>query len=448
MQLNKNDVFIVDIIDMNIDGFGIAKINGFPIFIENTITNEVCEIKMIKVTKKYGIGKLLRIISESKNRVAIHDPKGTWVGTMPLQHLNYETQLLLKQQFVAQTLKKVGGLNINVASTLPCDALVGYRNKAQIPVRMIDNVLTTGFYRKNSHTLIPIEDFIIQDKYIDFVVLKVRDILRKYHILAYDEITHSGVIREIIVRRSAKLKQVQVVLVALIQSFPHQQVIIDEICQIEEVVSVVLNINSKITNVILGDENIILYRDDYIFDELFDLKFKISSRSFYQVNHFQTEKLYALAYQLANLQSSDIVLDAYCGIGTIGLPIAKKVNHVYGIEVVADAITMANENIKLNNIHNATYICGLAEDVISQFKNINFDVLFVDPARKGLDEKFIKKSVLMQPKKIVYISCNPTTFARDLKMYHELGYCADIVYPVDMFPQTAHVECVALLERK
>lgn len=445
----KNQEYIVKIIDLNFEGIGVAKINGFPIFIENSLINEEVKIKIIKVLKNYAIGIVIEFISMSKDRVEIKDKKGTWVGTMPLQHLSYEKQLILKQKQVKNVMNKIAKMpHIPVLKTIGCKDELAYRNKAQIPVRSINGILETGFYRKNTHTLIPIEDFMIQDKRIDEVILIVRDILRKLKIQAYDEENHSGLVRHICVRRGIYSKEVQIVIVAMKYFDLIEDIKTELLKRCEDVKSIVLNINSKQTNVIMGSENILIYGEDKIQDSILGYHFNISSKSFYQVNPKQTEVLYSKAIELADLKDTDVVLDAYCGIGTIGICIANKVKQVYGMEIVEDAIKMAEENAQLNHISNITFEAGDAKDVMEKWNKIHFDVLIVDPPRKGLDKKFILESVKVNPKKIVYISCNPATMARDLAIYEELGYETQVVQPVDMFPQTAHVECVTLLTRR
>lgn len=445
----KNQEYIVKIIDLNFEGIGVAKINGFPIFIENSLINEEVKIKIIKVLKNYAIGIVIEFISMSKDRVEIKDKKGTWVGTMPLQHLSYEKQLILKQKQVKNVMNKIAKMpHIPVLKTIGCKDELAYRNKAQIPVRSINGILETGFYRKNTHTLIPIEDFMIQDKRIDEVILIVRDILRKLKIQAYDEENHSGLVRHICVRRGIYSKEVQIVIVAMKYFDLIEDIKTELLKRCEDVKSIVLNINSKQTNVIMGSENILIYGEDKIQDSILGYHFNISSKSFYQVNPKQTEVLYSKAIELADLKDTDVVLDAYCGIGTIGICIANKVKQVYGMEIVEDAIKMAEENAQLNHISNITFEAGDAKDVMEKWNKIHFDVLIVDPPRKGLDKKFILESVKVNPKKIVYISCNPATMARDLAIYEELGYETQVVQPVDMFPQTAHVETVVCLGNK
>lgn len=449
--VEKNKQYTIECIDLTHDGLGVAKIDGFPIFIENVLPTETATIKVIKVGKSFAFGKLEALIEVSKDRVEMIDKKGTWIGTMPLQHMTYESQLAFKTKQVKQVMSKIAKMpDVPVRDTLGAPKITGYRNKAQIPVRLHDGQLETGFFRKNSHQFIPIEDFVIQDKRIDDVILSVRNSLRKFGFTAYDEQQHTGDIRHIMVRRAVKTGDVQVVLVTRTKK-PIVQVFVDTLIQSNpDIKSVVQNINMHKTNVILGDTQRVLYGEDKIYDTLLGVTFGISARSFYQVNPEQTEVLYQTAIDAADVSKDDVVIDAYCGIGTIGLSIANKVKHVYGMEIVPDAIVMAKENAKLNSIQNTTFETGSAEVVMSKWQQegIQPDVIIVDPPRKGLEASFIESSVKTNPKRIVYVSCNPATMARDLVLYNELGYTPQYVQPVDMFPMTNHVECIALLIKK
>ncbi|MBS4761152.1 23S rRNA (uracil(1939)-C(5))-methyltransferase RlmD [Carnobacteriaceae bacterium zg-ZUI252] len=451
LPVQKNEILTVTCVDLTHEGMGVAKVDGYPIFIENLLPDEVAKVKVIKVSRSFGVGKVVELLESSPNRVPVTDVKGTWVGTMPLQHLSYDAQLLFKQQQVSNVMRKIAKLpDVLVRQTIGADYTTAYRNKAQIPVRNVDGQLETGFYRKNSHTLVPIEDFVIQDKRIDEIVVIVRDALRKFRVSAYHEETHSGDVRHIMVRRGKNTGQVQVVLVTRTKKrLP--EMLVDEILQTcEDVVSFVQNVNSKPTNVILGDETIVYHGDDFICDELMGLTFKISSKSFYQVNPEQTEKLYTEAIRAAKITNEDVVIDAYSGIGTIGLSLAKHAKWVYGMEIVSDAIDMAKENARMNGIDNVTYEVGSAENVMKKWldEGVMCDVLMVDPPRKGLAPSFIDTALKMDASRIVYVSCNPATMARDLVAFTEGGYTVEYVQPVDMFPMTVHVECVVLLERQ
>ena len=328
---------------------------------------------------------------------------------------------------------------------------VGYRNKAQIPVRRMDGRLATGFYKKNSHELVEIEDYYIQDPAIDEAIKRVRDILQRFQVRGYNEAKNEGQIRHIIIRRGHYSHEMMVVLVTRKEKFFKGKEIASIIHEeLPEVVSVIQNINEEKTNVILGDKEKVLYGRSYIEDQLLGKTYRISSKSFYQVNTEQTEKLYQTAIEFAALQKEDTVIDAYSGIGTIGLSLADKVKEVYGMELVPEAIEDAQFNALTNKIENAHYEVGKAETVMKKWqdKGVKPSVIVVDPPRKGLDARFIASAIDMAPAKLVYISCNPATFARDAKLFAESGYEVKKVQPVDLFPQTHHVELVVLLAPK
>ena len=348
-----------------------------------------------------------------------------------------------------KVLKTIAKLpELSVAATLGMENPIGYRNKAQIPVQKVDNQLMTGFYRKNSHVLLPIEDYYIQDPKIDQAIITVRNILRRFNVKAYNERENTGFIRHIVIRRGHYSHEMMVTLVTRTERFFKGTEIAEVIkTELPEVVSVIQNINPEKTNVIMGREEKVLFGKSTINDTLLGKVYQISPQSFYQVNTEQTEVLYQTAIEFADLNAEDIVVDAYCGIGTIGLSLAEKVKHVYGVEIVPQAIEDAKANAKKNGIENANYEVGKAEKIMPRWarEGIEPSVIFVDPPRKGLDEKFIEASVAVNPERIIYISCNPATLARDLRRYEDLGYHAVKVQPVDLFPQTYHVESVTLL---
>lgn len=327
---------------------------------------------------------------------------------------------------------------------------VKYRNKAQVPVRRVNGVLETGFFRKNSHNLMPLEDFFIQDPVIDQVVVALRDLLRRFDLKPYDEKEQSGLIRNLVVRRGHYSGQIMVVLVATRPKvFRVDQLIEQVIKQFPEIVSVMQNINDQNTNAIFGKEWRTLYGQDYITDQMLGNDFQIAGPAFYQVNTEMAEKLYQTAIDFAELKKDDVVIDAYSGIGTIGLSVAKHVKEVYGVELIPEAVENSKKNAQLNNISNAHYVCDTAENAMKNWlkDGIQPTVILVDPPRKGLTESFIKASAQTGADRIAYISCNVATMARDIKLYQELGYELKKVQPVDLFPQTHHVETVALLSK-
>ncbi len=450
--IKKDEVIEVEITDLSHQGLGVAHVDGFPIMIENALPSERVRVQVNHVGKRMGHGKVLEILTKSPHRVDVADDVHLQSGTMPLQHLAYPEQLKFKQNQVKKLLSKIGGLKeIPVFETIGMDHPFGYRNKAQIPVREIDGELTTGFYRKGSHDLIPMEDFIIQHPEIDEAIVIVRNILRKYGLAAYNEEAHSGDIRHIIVRRGHVTEEMMVVLVTRSFSLPHAQEIVSEISQqLPKVVSIVQNINSEKTNVILGKQAMVRYGQDYYTDELMGHTFHISHQSFYQVNSEQTEKLYSVAVDYAELTGSERVVDAYSGIGTMTLALAEEAKEVFGVEIVPQAIENAKANAKENHRTNVQYEVGDAgEWLVNKAKaGFDVDVVVVDPPRKGLAKEFIASVLKMGPERMVYVSCNPSTLARDLKRLSEGGYQVEKVQPVDMFPQTYHIESVTKLTRR
>ncbi|EMF0079596.1 23S rRNA (uracil(1939)-C(5))-methyltransferase RlmD [Enterococcus hirae] len=452
LSVKKNERYTLDIIDLSYEGMGVAKIDGYPLFIENALPGERVEVLVVKAGNKFGYGKVEKWLTESPDRQPLKDNRLLRTGIAPLAHLNYEQQLLFKQKQVENVMSKIAKMpEVDILPTIPMESPVGYRNKAQIPVRRMDGRLATGFYKKNSHELVEIEDYYIQDPAIDEAIKRVRDILQRFQVRGYNEAKNEGQIRHIIIRRGHYSHEMMVVLVTRKEKFFKGKEIASIIHEeLPEVVSVIQNINEEKTNVILGDKEKVLYGRSYIEDQLLGKTYRISSKSFYQVNTEQTEKLYQTAIEFAALQKEDTVIDAYSGIGTIGLSLADKVKEVYGMELVPEAIEDAQFNALTNKIENAHYEVGKAETVMKKWqdKGIKPSVIVVDPPRKGLDARFIASAIDMAPAKLVYISCNPATFARDAKLFAESGYEVKKVQPVDLFPQTHHVELVALLAPK
>ena len=451
LAIEKNEIYELEILDLTYQGFGVAKVDGFPIFIENTLPGELVEIRVTKVLKKFAFGMIVNIITASPDRVEIKDAVGTRVGTMPLQHISYPLQLKFKRQQVLDSLDKVLKVDESIVyETIGMENPWEYRNKAQVPVREINGVLETGFFKRGSHDLVPIENFYIQDPKIDAAVVVIRDIARELEIPAYNEKENTGVLRHIMVRRGHYTGEVMVVLITNAKDFEGLDLFVEKIAeQVEGVVSIVQNMNMKQTNVIMGRKTRVLFGDDFYHDRLLGMDFTISSHSFYQINPVQTEILYKKAIELAEVKETDNVVDAYCGIGTISLSLAKTAKHVYAMDIIGDAITMAKKNAVDNGIKNVTFEAGPANDVMSFWlgEGLEVDVLLVDPPRKGLEPQFIEDVLTTNAKRIVYVSCNPATLARDLALFVEGGYTIKHVQPVDMFPQTTHVECVVMLEK-
>lgn len=450
-KITKGQHLELAIDDLTHKGLGVAHIEAYPIFIPQALPKELVEAEVTHLGQRIGYAELVKIINESPDRQKTVEDLKEISGIMPLGHLKYEAQLEFKRQQVKKVFQKNAGLDLEIPLPIEMDYPYGYRNKAQIPVRMVDGKLTTGFFKQGTHDFIPTEDFKIQDPIIDQAILIVRDTLRKYQITAYDEDTHEGDVRHLVIRRGHYTGEIMVVLVTKSFQLPHSLEIIEDLeAQIPDLVSVVQNINPDKTNVILGKQSMVRYGQDFYTDHLMGNKFKISHQSFYQVNSEQTEKLYQVALDFADLKGHEVVVDAYCGIGTISLALAEQAKQVYGIEIVPQAIQNARENAEYNQIGNVTFETGDAEKwmIDQQKRGLEPDVIVVDPPRKGLAKDFIEAAIQVAPGKIVYISCNPATQARDIKVFMDSGYQVKEIQLVDMFPQSYHVESVCFLSRK
>ncbi|MED4074097.1 23S rRNA (uracil(1939)-C(5))-methyltransferase RlmD [Priestia endophytica] len=450
--VEKNQYVTVKFEDLTHEGAGVAKVDGFPIFVQNALPEEEGNVKIIKVKKGFAIGRMMETTKESRFRTEPPCPVYKQCGGCQLQHLKYEAQLDYKTKQVKEVLARLGNIkDVTVHPTLGMEDPWNYRNKAQVPVGESEGGLVAGFYKQRSHDIIDIERCMIQQEQNDDVVQAVREICSKYGIRAYDETKHKGTLRHVMVRYGATTGEQMVVLVTRTKELSNKNKVIEELrARLPQLKSIVQNVNLKKTNVIMGDETTVLWGEEYIYDNIGDIKFAISARSFYQVNPTQTKVLYDKALEYADLQGEEEVIDAYCGIGTISLFLAQKAKKVYGVEIVPEAIEDAKRNAELNGITNAEFEAGKAEEVIPAWykKGISADTLVVDPPRKGCDEALLNTIIDMKPNRVVYVSCNPGTLARDLQVLEEGGYKTVEVQPVDMFPHTTHVECCALLVRK
>ncbi|MBT2217482.1 23S rRNA (uracil(1939)-C(5))-methyltransferase RlmD [Virgibacillus dakarensis] len=449
--VKKNETITLTFEDLTHEGNGVGKINGYPLFVPNALPGEEAKIKVVKVNKNYGFGKLLELTKESPERV---EPAcDVHCNGCGLQHMSYRLQRKMKQNQVKNALKKVAHLeNVPIHPIIGMENPLNYRNKVQIPVGERDGQLITGFYQKRSHRIIENTDTCItHNDVINEVVKAVRDIANRLGIGAYNEEKHRGVLRHIMVRTGQATNEIMVVLVTRTEKLPNKDVLVEELTKaFPNMKSIMQNINDKRTNVILGRKTKLLWGEEYIYDRIGGLTFAISAKSFYQVNPVQTKVLYDKALEYAQIGGNDVVIDAYCGIGTIALFLAQQAKKVYGVEVVPEAISDAKKNAKLNGITNAEFFVGEAEKVMPWWKaqGLKPDVVVVDPPRKGCDEALLKAMTDMQPKRIVYVSCNPSTLARDLRILEDGGYDTQEVQPVDMFPMTGHVECVSWLEKR
>ena len=450
--IQKNDYIDVVFEDLTHEGSGVAKVEGYPIFVPFGLPGEKARIKVTKINKGYAFGRLMELLEESTDRVEPPCPIYRQCGGCQLQHLSYEGQLKAKEKMVREIMARIGKLpDVPVHPVLGMTEPWNYRNKAQVPVGEMEGGLVAGFYAKRSHEIINMDECLIQVTENDDTVRTVKKICEKYRVRAYDERNHKGLLRHIMVRHGQVTGEIMVVLVTRTPELPHAREIIKDIIEsVPGIKSIIQNVNALKTNVILGSKTNVLWGAEVIHDYIGDVKFAISPRSFYQVNPTQTKVLYDKTLEYANLSGNETVIDAYCGIGTISLFLAQKAKKVYGVEIVPEAIEDAKKNAELNGITNVDFAVGSAETVIPAWyeEGITADVLVVDPPRKGCDENLLKTIAEMKPKKVVYVSCNPATLARDLMYLEEHGYKTVEVQPVDMFPQTMHVESVAKLVLK
>ncbi|MED3552843.1 23S rRNA (uracil(1939)-C(5))-methyltransferase RlmD [Cytobacillus praedii] len=452
VPVQKNDYIDVVFEDLTHEGAGVAKVDGYPLFVPNGLPGEKAKIKVIKANKGYGFGRLIETYEESPDRVEAPCPIYKECGGCQLQHLSYDGQLKAKEKQVRDVLTRIGKLeNVKVHPVLGMKDPWRYRNKAQVPVGEHEGGLIGGFYQQRTHQIIDMKECIIQQEKNDEVVQAVKEICSRYGVRAYDEGRNKGDLRHIMARYGLVTGEVMIVLVTRTKDLPNKNKIVEEIIsRIQGVKSICQNVNSKKTNVIFGDETKVLWGEEVIYDFIGDTKFAISARSFYQVNPEQTKVLYEKALEYADLSGEENVIDAYCGIGTISLFLARKAKRVFGVEIVPEAIEDAKRNAELNGITNAEFAVGEAEIVIPKWysEGNTADVLVVDPPRKGCDEALLQTIIDMKPKKVVYVSCNPGTLARDLRILEDGGYQTVEVQPVDMFPMTMHVEAVTKLELK
>ncbi|QUL55639.1 23S rRNA (uracil(1939)-C(5))-methyltransferase RlmD [Paenibacillus tritici] len=487
LPVNKNDEVLLDIIGMTHEGEGVGRVEGFTLFVQGALPGEKVRARVLKTKKQYGYAKLLELVQASPDRIGPPCPIYDQCGGCQLQHMDYTAQLAWKRQLVVDNLQRIGKLQvagaasrgavsgsaekdaepaaveggsagdagypaegIRVLPTLGMDEPWRYRNKAQVPIGVTDGGLVGGFYARGSHRIIDMETCLIQHEDNDKVVATVKSLGRELGITAYDEETGRGLLRHVVVKKAFRTGQMMLVLVTNGRDIPHLDAWLGSIReQLPAVVSICHNINTQRTNVIFGNDTRVLWGSDVIYDYIGDVQFAISARSFYQVNPAQTEVLYGRTLEYAALTGKETVIDAYCGIGTISLFLAQHADQVYGVEIVPEAIEDARANAKLNGMNNVKFEVGASEDVIPAWKEqcVTPDVIVVDPPRKGCDPRLLETILLMQPERVVYVSCNPSTLARDLRVLEDGGYRAVEVTPVDMFPHTVHVECVVGIRR-
>ncbi|EIL8447587.1 23S rRNA (uracil(1939)-C(5))-methyltransferase RlmD [Clostridium perfringens] len=455
-MVEKNKEYIFDIISQGYEGEGIAKIdNKYPIFIEGALKGEKVKVRIVKVNKNFAYGKLMEVLEASEERV--NPPCAIYkrCGGCKLQHASYKAQLDFKWDRVKDCVSKIGKLDPSIVKyPLGMENPWRYRNKVQLPIGLINGEVKIGFFAPRSHDIIDMESCLIQDEIGDKVVKLTREWIEKFNIRPYNvdgEYDEKGIVRHIMIRRGFTTNEVMVVLVTNGEKLPHKEEFVDLMVKnIPGIKSVIQNINSKKTNVILGLESKTLWGEDTISDYIGDFRFNISPLSFFQVNPTQTEVLYGKALEYANLTGNEEVFDAYCGTGTITLFLSQKAKKVYGVEIIPQAIDNAWINAKENKVENVEFFVGESEVVIPDLinKGVKADVVVVDPPRKGCDKKLLDAITNIDAKKIVYVSCDPSTLGRDLKVLEDNGYKTLEVQPVDMFPNTSHIETVALICRK
>ena len=462
--MNKNDIVTVEITDIGVSGEGIGHVDGYTLFIKDAVIGDVVEAKVMKAKKNYGYARLMKVITPSEYRV---EPKCAFArrcGGCQIQEMSYDRQLVFKDQKIRGNLERIGGFTKDQIDTVMQPVVgmehpFGYRNKAQFPFGTDkEGNPITGFYAGRTHDIIANTDCALgveKNKEILEIILQY---MRENKIKSYDEKTGKGLIRHALIRYGFKTKEIMVCLVVNGKKLPKAEHLIEKLIQIEGMTSITISPNTRRDNVIMGDSYEILWGQGYITDYIGNVKYQISPLSFYQVNPVQTEKLYGLALEYADLKGDETVWDLYCGIGTISLFLAQKAKQVYGVEIVPQAIDDAKENAKINAIDNAEFFVGKAEEVLPEYyaeyerehngEAAHADVIVVDPPRKGCDETLLETIVKMQPEKVVYVSCDSATLARDLKYLCANGYEIRMCRGVDQFPQSVHVETVVLLSQQ
>ncbi len=449
-MLEKGKIYEAVISDYTAQGHGVAKIEGCAVFIPNAVAGERCLVRIEKAQKTWAAGKITEILEKSPHRVNRECPVAKLCGGCDFWHMDYEEETRLKADRVRQALCHIGGEQLEEVPILAAPTCYGYRNKAQYPVASQKGRVYAGFFRAGTHSVVENNGCLILPKEADLVKKQVIDYVNHYRIAAYDEETGKGLLRHIYVRRGAVSGQVLVCVVVNGRKLPHTEDFIERLKKVPGFTSLVLSVNTKPGNTVLGDEMITLYGPGYIEDTLCGLNFRLSPRSFYQVNHHQAERLYAAAIEQAQITKQDLVLDLYCGVGTITLAMAKAAGKVIGVEVVEQAVQDARENALRNGIENADFFCGDAGKAALELeaKGIRPDVVVVDPPRKGLNGDAIEAICRISPRRLVYVSCDPATLSRDVALLKDRGYRLQSAQAADLFPRCAHVESVVCLTRK
>lgn len=451
-MLNKNQKYTIEITGLTHEGQGVGNIDGFVVFVDGALPEETVEVLIVKVTKSYAVGKLLEIKKTSAHRVEPFCKVYKRCGGCSMQHLDYEEQLKLKADVIVQNLKRLGGIDMDRVKVHPAIGMeqpFQYRNKVQYPVGVQNGEVKIGFFANRSHDIIDSDECEIQPAESNSIREIIRNFAQNSSISIYDEASGKGLLRHVMVRKGFTTNELMVVLVLNGRKLPNAKDLVSQLTQaFSTIKSIYINVNTKKTNIILGNESILLFGQKYISDYIGKYKFNISPLSFFQVNPIQTEKLYSKALEFAALTGGENVFDLYCGIGTISLFLSEKAGKVIGVEVVPEAIADAKENARINGVDNAEFYVGEAEKVIPELynKGMRADVVVLDPPRKGCDQVLLDTLVEMKPERIVYVSCNPATLARDVGFLSKNGFELKEVQGVDMFPWTNHTETVCLIE--
>lgn len=450
--MNKNNIIKIKITSMTSKGSGVGKSeDGIVVFVPFSAIGDELLVRILKVKKTYAYGKIEEIINPSKDRIESGCSSFSKCGGCVYRHIDYNSEKEIKRQRVKDAVERIGALkNIKINEVVGNDRINRYRNKAQLPCGNTESGIEFGFYANHSHRIVPFKDCLLQPEVFNKVIKITKDFMNSTNQYAYDEKTGKGKLRHLYIRYAEKTDELMVCYIVNGNGLKKEDVLIKELKDnLPNLKSVVFNSNRENTNIVLGNKNRTAYGKDYIEDILCGKRFKISPLSFYQVNREQAEKLYKIAEKYAGLKGNEILLDLYCGTGTIGLTMADKCKKLIGVEIIEDAVNDAYKNAEINGIKNAEFICGDAKFAAEKLKNdgINPDVIIVDPPRKGLDSELINTISLMSPEKIVYVSCDSETLARDLKLFYEKNYSVKEITPVDLFSRTPHIENVALLEK-
>lgn len=450
--MKKNDYFEAECVDLTHEGQGVVKVEGIPYFVKGMLIGEIGKLKVIKQLKNYGIARLIELKKTSKDRATPRCPVYKQCGGCHLQHLSKEAQQRFKQKRVQDVMQRIGKVDCVVAETLVQDDPWFYRNKVQMPVGYVNGQLEVGFYKQHSNDIIPTNECFIQNHPSNRLVNKVKELMIEYHIEPYDKLTGKGMVRHILTKYGFKTDQLMLVLITNKENFKYKQEFIRILTkEFPNLKTIIQNVNSRRDNVILGDKEHVWFGEGYIQDILNGLTFNISSKSFYQINPPQVEALYNKAIELADIQPTDTIIDAYCGIGTISLFMAKAAKKVIGVEIVEEAILDARNNAKINHIENVEFLVDDAADYMTKLANQKdgIDIVMVDPPRKGCSTAFLDAVVKLNPRKLVYISCDPSTQARDIAYLAQFGFrIIGPCQPVDLFAQTYGIENVVLLSKQ